>query len=183
MQSGGSLIIFQFCRCKNLALNRVFFPIVLRGRHVLYLVGVWMPPTFVHPYMYVCPLYVHTPPWGIHTPICPPNSSVHLYVLRGFSLLWAVVKGPLYGGYLPYTSPCMGVPPLQFTPPLIHWLPCASVCFGDICMLYGEYFPYVGGWGCSPFVGIFGGITMWGVHMLIFVHSCSSLCLMFLLWL
>ena len=41
----------------------------------------------------------------------------------------------------------------------------------------------LGVWGCSPICWGFGGISTWGDHMLILVHSCSSLCLMFLLWL
>ena len=60
--SGGSLIFFQLFRCRNLALNRVFF-LLFSGRHVFLLGGVLMP--------HVCmPPYIHTPP-------------VHLYAPRG----------------------------------------------------------------------------------------------------
>ena len=83
-------------------------------------------------------------------------------------------KGPLTCWTPHLHLPCRGYFPICFTLPLISWLPCASVCFRDICMWYGQYFPYVGG---------FGGIRTWGVHMLLLVHSCSSLGLMFLLWL
>ena len=41
-------------------------------------------------------------------------------------------------------------------------------------MSYGEYFPYVGTLGGVPLCAWgFGGISTWGVHMLILVHSCS----------
>ena len=65
----------------------------------------------------------------------------------------------------------MGVPPLQFTPPLIHWLPCAWVCFGDICMSYGDFSCMFGSLGVFPhLLGVPGGIITWYVHMLISVH-------------
>ena len=98
--------------------------------------------------------YIHTPP-GMYTPICPPFSSVHLYVLRLLHVVGGC-KGPPYMLDTSLTPPLYGVPPLQFTPPLICWLPCASVCFRDICMSYGDFSPYVGGLGCSPSVGVLG---------------------------
>ena len=60
-----------------------------------------------------------------------------------------------------FTPPLYGMPSLQFTPPFIHWLPCASVCFGDITMLYRDYFPYVEG---------FGGTSAHGVSMCLFLY-------------
>ena len=55
VQSGGSLIIFQFLRCRNLALNKPF-PTFLRGRYVLYLGSVWM-----FPYICMPPICLYTP--------------------------------------------------------------------------------------------------------------------------
>ena len=121
--------------------------------------------------------YICMPPRGVDIPICHPYSFVHLYVLRGFCMLWRVVRGPLHVGHLPYTSPCMGCPPYVLHPPLISWLPCASVCFGDICMWYGEYFPYVGSIGVFPHVlGVLGesahGVSICFLNILI-VHYVS----------
>ena len=53
--------------------------------------------------------------------------------------------------------------------------------WGYIYICHMQIFPYVWGLGVFPTCWGFGGISTWGVHMLILVHSCSSLCLMFLL--
>ena len=93
-------------------------------------------------------------PRGVQ-PHMSPFSSVHLYVLRDFCMLWRVLRAPymldtsltppLYGG----TSPSV------YTP-LICWLPCASVCFRDICMSYGD-FPICWGFGGVPhLLGVLG---------------------------
>ena len=139
---------------------------------------------FIHP-LYVCMHPVHLyAPRGVHTPICPPYSSVHLYVLRAFVCYRGLEGVPLHVGHPLYTSTLYGVPPLQLHPlHSIHWLPHASVCFGDIYVIWGIFPLYWGFEGCSPCCWGFGGISTWGVHMLILVHSCSSLCLTFLLWL
>ena len=79
-------------------------------------------------------------------------------------------KGPLHFGHLPYTSSVWGCLPICLHPPLIHWLPCASVCFRDICMQYEEYFPYVGGLGGVPhLVGVFGA-SAHGVFICFFLY-------------
>ena len=162
--SAGSLIIFQLFRCRNLAL--IGFPTFLSGRHVLYLEGVWMPLHVYTPHM-----FIH--PWGFRHPHMSPIlcasvcSQRLLHVVggcRGPLTCWTPL---LHAGHLPHK----GVPPHVLHTPLIGWLPCASVYFGDICMSYGEYSPYVGGLGVS---------APWGVHMLHLVPSCSSLCLIYL---
>ena len=66
------------------------------------------------------PLHSYTPicsyaPRGVDTAHMA-QTPVHLYVIRGFCMLWGVVRDPFHVGYLPYTSPCIGVPPHYFTP-------------------------------------------------------------------
>ena len=134
---------------------------------------IFMPNTFVHLR-------------GADTLICPPYSSVHLYVLRGFCMLWGGCRGPFHGGHLPYmldTSPCMGVPPHVLHPHSLVGFP-VHLCFGDICMCYGEYSPYVGDLGVFPhMLGVLGPSAALDVYMLHLLPSCSSLCLMYLPWL
>ena len=121
---------------------------------------------------------------GVDTLICP-HTPLCICILRGFCMLWVVVRGPLHVGHLPYTSPCMEVPPhMSYTAPLNNWLPCASVCFGGYLHVIWGIFPLCWGFGgVSPSVGGFRGISTWGVHMLLVVHSRSSLSLMYLSWL
>ena len=123
--------------------------------------------------MFVHPLYIHTPPvplpQGCTHPICPPYSSVHLYVLGGFACHGQLYGAPFCVRTLPLHHPCMGVPPLHWHPTL-NWLPCALVCFRDTSMLCG-IFPSVEGFrGVSPSVGDFGGHQHLNAHMLILVH-------------
>ena len=80
---------------------------------------------------------------------------------------------PLHGGASP-----SGYTPHSFVGFSVHWYVLGiSVCYMENISLM------LGVWGVPPSVGGFGGISTWSVHMLILVHSCSSLCLMFLLWL
>ena len=126
---------FQFFRCRNLALSRVF-PTFLEVGMFLYLGGVWMP--------YICmpPVHLYLP---IHLYIC---SQRLLHVVR-------VVSGPLTCGTLPLHLLLYGSASLQLHPLLSCWLPYASVGFRDIGMSYGEIslllalgvFPSIGGAG------------------------------------
>ena len=178
--TGVSLIIFQLLMCRNLALNRFFFSIFLRGRHVLYLGVVWTPPTFVHPHMFVHALYVHMPPRGVHSPYVP-HTPVHLYVLRGFCILWGVVRAS-YMLDTSLTSPVWGCLPLYL--PCTHSLAslCIGMFWGHLYVIWG-IFPVCWGFGGDPIYWDFGGISTWNDHVLMLVHSCSSLCLTLLLWL
>ena len=109
--SGGSLIIFQFLRCRNLALNRVFFLLFLEAG-MFYIWGCLDAPTLGNP------PYVHTPhtficPLGVYTLTCPPYSCVSVCSHR---LLFVVggCKGPL----------------TCWTPPLyLYDGVCSDVCF------------------------------------------------------
>ena len=129
--------------------------------------------------------------WGcLDTPVCL-YTPVHLYALRGVHIPHVPIvlciymfseasaccggyKGPLYVGHPLYTSPCgdtsSSVTPLHsFVGFLVHWCVLGiSLChMGNISLL----------------LGVWGGISTWGFHILNLVPSCSSLCLMFLLWL
>ena len=120
---------------------------------------------------FVCPLYVCMPLRGVHTPHISPYSSVHLYVLRGFCMLWGVVRGLLHVRYILYTSPCMGVSPLMFIP--TH--PLASLCigmfWGYLYVIWGIFPLCWGFWGCSPVFWGFGGISLF-LYILV-VHYVS----------
>ena len=130
--------------------------------------------------MFICLPYIHMPPEVPTPPICPPYSSLPLYVLRGFCMLSGVVGGPLHVGHLPYmldTFPVWGASPYVLHP-LTHWL--ASLC---ICMFLGISTCDMG--NIPLMLGVREASAPLGVHMLHLVPSCSSLCLMYLpqLWL
>ena len=132
---------------------------------------------------FVCPLYVHTPP-GVYTPHMSPilGASVCSHRLLHFV---GGCKEPPYMLDTSFTPPPVwGCLPLGFHLPFICCLPCSSICFRNICMSYGDFpLMFVAWGGVPPSDGGFGSISTWDAHMLILVHSCSSLCLMFLLWL
>ena len=172
VQSGGSLFIFQLFRCRDLALNS-FFLLFLVADMFLYC-GCLDAPTFVHSHTFISPhTFIHlqgsdTPPYVPHTPLCIcmfSEASACCGGCRGPLTCWTP---PLHAGHLPSmrgASPCL-------TPPLIGWLPCASVCFRDICMWYGEYYPYVGGLGVFPICWGFRGISIIGCP---YGSSCTFL--------
>ena len=60
VQSGGSLIIFQLFRCRNLTLNR-FFLLFLEAGMFYTLGGVSMPHMFVHTHTFICHMHLYTP--------------------------------------------------------------------------------------------------------------------------
>ena len=103
--------------------------------------------SYVHTsHMFICPL-------GVYAPICPPYSSVHLYVLRGFCMLCEVVRGLLHVRHLLYTSPIGGCLPLCL--PFSH-----SLAFLCISMLWGYLYVI---WGIFPLCWDLGGVPIcWG---------------------
>ena len=135
--------------------------------------------------MFICPLYIHMPPY-----ICTPQGCTHphmspilcaLVCVQRLLHVMGVVSGPLTHWTLPLHLPSMGVPPLQFTPHSfvsfsVHW----HVSGISVCHM--EIFPLCWGFGgVPPYVGGFGGISTWDIHMLILVQFCSLICLIFLL--
>ena len=134
-------------------------------------------PQYNHmPHTFVCLLGVYTPNM-LPILLCASVCSQRLLHVVG------VVRGPLTCWDTAFTlSPYMGCLPFRLHPHSylgfsLHWYVLG------ISMFYGEYFPYVGDLGVFPIYWGFGGISTWGVHMLILVHFCSSLCFTFLLWL
>ena len=114
------------------------------------------------PHTFVCPQGC------THTPICPILFCASMCFWR-LSILWRVVMGsplcwdtiltpPLFGG----ASPSITLPHTQ------SLVPCALVCFRDICMLC-EHFPSVEGFGGVPPSG--GGLGASALEMSI----CSFL--------
>ena len=119
--SGGSLIFFQLFRCRNLVLNRVFTYFLVAGMFYTW-GGVWMPPHLHTTCILYTPAHAYTP--GVYThPICPHT----LLCLCVFLEALHVVRGcnglPFVFGHPPFHHPCLGVPPLNYTPTLSHWFP------------------------------------------------------------
>ena len=81
VQSGGSLIIFQLFRCRNLSLNRMFSNIKRQAWGVISLGGICMP--CVHSYIpYICMPPIH--PYASHTPctsVCSSYTICSPYVM------------------------------------------------------------------------------------------------------
>ena len=163
---GGSLIIFQLFRCRNMALN-MFFPTFLSGRHVFILGRHLDTP-------YICtPPYVHMP-LGVQM---LPHMSPILLCICIFSEASACCgelyrpltcwTPPLHAGHLPLYWMCF---PIHLTPST-HWL--ASLC---ICMFLGisacdmGNIPLMlGVWGVPPYVGVCRASASLGVCMLHYV--------------
>ena len=91
VQSGGSLIIFQLFRCRNLALNRMF-PTLEAGMGVVSLGGIYTT-------ICLCPLYNCTPHTSIH-PHTPCMSYVLccLYVMGAWGHLYIPYVLGSFGG-------------------------------------------------------------------------------------
>ena len=115
VQSGGSLIFFQFFRCRKIALNK-FFPTFLRGRHVFYTWGVSGCPLHSYaPHTFIYPIHLYTPR-GVHPHMFPILLCASVCSQR---LLHAVgvVGSPLTCGTLPLHLSLNGMPPPQLHPP------------------------------------------------------------------
>ena len=117
--------------------------------------GVWMPPMFVHPCTFVCPLYIHTPSRGVQTPhmfpilLCASVCSQRLLRVIGGC------KGlPYMLGNFPYTTPVWGCLPLVAPPHSVVGFPVHQYVLG-ISICHVGIFPFC--WGCSPSVGGFRG--------------------------
>ena len=120
-----------------------------------------MPPVCLYtPICLYVPIHSYAP-WDANTPICPPYSSMHLYVLGGICMLLGVVGGPLHVGHLPYmldTSPIWGMPPhMSYTP--THWLAYLCICMFRWCLhvIWGIFPLLLGVWGAFPHIlGVYG---------------------------
>ena len=81
-----SLIIFQLFRCRNLALNRDVFPVLVAGMWgIVSIGGIHMPPCLSTPVHSDTPIHLDSPiclyaPYLPCTSVCPPKIFVpHLY--------------------------------------------------------------------------------------------------------
>ena len=136
--SGGSLIIFQLLRCRNLALNRVSSYFLVAGMF-LYLGGCLDSPTFIHP-PYICMTPYICMPSGMYTPsICPHTLLCLCVFLEAFHVVGGCNGLPFVLGHPLLHHPCLGMHLLNCTPHTQLLVPCASVCFRDICMLCGHF--------------------------------------------
>ena len=99
-----------------------------------------MPPCSYAPIELYAPIHSYTPR-GVHTPIIPPYSSVHLCVFGGFACCGGGNGLPFVLGHLPYTPPVWGCLLFNYTPLTQLLVPCVLVCFRDISMLCGHIYP------------------------------------------
>ena len=112
-----------------------------------------MPPHLYAPYICMPPVCSYAPR-SVHTPICP-YSSVPC-VFGGFACCGGCNGLPFVLEQPPLHHPCLGVPPINYTPTLSCWFPVhryvsgISVCYVGISLLLkrlGVFPPSVGGWG------------------------------------
>ena len=108
-------------------------------------------------------------PRGVHPPHMPPYSSMPLCIFGGFAC-WGCNGLPFVLGHPPLLHPCLGVPPLYYTPTFSHWFPVhqyvsgISVCYVGISLLSGRV------WGCFPHQ------LLGGEHQHLrcpYAHSCT----------
>ena len=179
--SGGSLIIFQVFRCRNLSLNSIFL-LYLRGRHFSTLRGVSVHPIHSYaPCTFVHPLDIWTIPICSDTPICPPFSPVHLYVqaVSTCDMGMGVIVCPICSDALPYIwmplvyldGPNMSDTPLHMSacPPVPLYI---FMCLGVSACDMGDTL-YVGVWGASHILGS-GGISKSIRHFGCLLCSCYT---------
>ena len=130
---------------------------------------------FVCPHKFVHPLYVHTPPGGVHS-LGGPMFLCSCMVLA-HCMLWGGCFSVLC--VLGHTTPIWGCLPLIYTPHTLLLVLCALL-FSGISVLMWAFSPSIEGFGgVPPITGGGWGDTSVAVHMLILLHLfCSALCLM-----
>ena len=126
----------------------------------------YAPHMFIDPCTFVCPLWVYTPHMF-------PYSSVHLYVLRGFCMLWDC-KGPPYLLDTSLTPPSVwGCLPICLHPTDLFASPCICMFQGYLYVIWGIFPSSWGFGGVFPSVGGFGGISTWVFFYILVVHNVS----------
>ena len=104
---------------------------------------------------HICmPIYIHTPPCLYALRVyMPPYTPILFYAsvfLEAFHVVGGCNELPFVLGHPPLHHPCLGVPPLYYTPTLSHWFPVhqyvsgISACYLGISLLSGRV------WGCFP---------------------------------
>ena len=143
----------------------------------------------IHSYAPIC-LYasIHSyASWGFrHVPYVPILFGASVCFERHLHVV-GIVGDPFHVGHLPYmldTSPHMVDAPHISYPPLIGWIPCASVCIWEYLHVIWGILPLCWGLGgIPPYVGVWQGISisvkLWclavcplGVH---YALSCTFL--------
>ena len=135
------------------------------------------------PHTYVCPIHSYVQR-GSDAPHMSPYSYASVCSERHLHVV-GVVEDPLHVGTPPYmleTSPIWWMSPLKSYPPLIGWIPCASMFSGYLHVIWG-ILPLCWGFGENSIMLGFGGISisvkLWclavyplGVH---YALSCTVL--------
>ena len=126
-------------------------------------------------HMFVCLLYICMSQ-GCKPPHVP-HIPVHLYVFRGFWML-GDCKGPPYMLNTSFTPPPVwGYLPFSLHPHSFVGFPVHCYVL-RISLCHMGIFPLCLGLGVFPhLLEVYGGISIWDVHMLILVHFCSLICL------
>ena len=111
--------------------------------------------------------YVHMPP-GVYNPHMPPYSSMPLCFSEALHVVGGCNGLPFVLGHPPLHHPCLGVPPLYYTPHSVIGSLCISM-FRDISILCGPFPSVRKGLGVPPSVG------GWGHQHLRcpYPHSCT----------
>ena len=136
-------------------------------------------PTFICP-----PIHSYTPcmfvcPQGVHAPHMPPYSSMPLF-LEALHVVGGCNGLPFMLGHPPLHHPCLGVPPLYYTPTLSHWFPCIGMFQGYQYVMWGISLLSGRVWGCFPISWGGWGSSALEMSICSFLYLfCSALCLMF----
>ena len=127
-------------------------------------------------------MFIH-PSWGYRHPHMPPL-LLCICMFSEASACCGGCRGPLHVGHLPYmldTSPCMQVPPICLTPPLIGWLSlCICMFLGISACDTGNIPLMLGVWGVPPKDGGLGGdqhhwVSICFILYLLVVHYASHI--------
>ena len=134
--------------------------------------------------MFVCPLYIYTPPYvrmppGVYTPPMSPYSSVHLF--WRLCMLWGCNGLPFVLGHL-LTPPLFGDASLQLhLPHSVVGSLCISV--SGISILCGHFFSIEGFGGVPSSVGGLGESALeMSICSFLYIF-CNALCLTLRVWL
>ena len=129
-----------------------------------------MPPMFIC--TFICPPYICMPP-GVYT---PPYAPILFYASVCFwrlCMLWGGCNGlPFVLGHPPLHHPCLGVPPLYYTPKLSCWFPCIGMFQGYQYVMWAFPFCQEGFGGVPP--------ISWGVGASALEMSICSFLYLFL---
>ena len=150
-----------------------------------------MPSHLYTPCMFVFPLYICTPPGCTHPHM--PHTLLFLCVfLEALHVVGGCNGFPFVLGQPPLHHPCLGVPPLNYTPMLSHLFPVhwyvsgISVCYVGISLLLkglGVFPPSVGGWGHQHFRCPYAhSCTFFVVHYVSHFDYSSDLLVLQLQW-